>query len=38
MNREDEEKLLELLQPPGYISKIKLYCNYCIFEIRKIKD
>jgi hypothetical protein len=24
-----EEKLISMLQPKEYISKIKLYCNYC---------
>lgn len=30
-----EEKLLSLVQPTDYVSKIKLYCTNCIFEIKK---
>lgn len=30
-----EEKLRTLLQPKGYISKIKLYCNPCVFKIER---
>lgn len=30
-----EEKLLSLLQPKDYKSKIKLYCNKCEFSINK---
>ena len=28
-----EEKLLSLLQPKDYKSKIKLYCNKCEFKV-----
>lgn len=30
-----EEKLLTLLQPPDYTSKIKLYCQDIKLEIRR---
>ena len=30
-----EQKLLELLQPKDYKSKIKLYCRNCKFEVKK---
>ena len=33
-----EQKLLELLQPKEYKSKIKLYCRDSNFEIEKHKD
>jgi len=38
MEKDKESVLLGMLQPPEYVSKIKLLCNYCIFEIKKIKD
>lgn len=28
--------LIKLLQPPEYVSKIKLYCNYSKFNIEKV--
>ena len=31
----NEQKLLELVQPPEYISKIKLYCPYSDFSVKK---
>lgn len=30
-----EQKLLELIQPKGYVSKIKLYCHDCKFSVQK---
>ena len=30
-----EEKLLSLLQPKDYKSKIKLFCNKCEFKVNK---
>lgn len=30
-----EEKLISMLQPKEYESKIKLYCNMCQFNIKK---
>lgn len=30
-----EEKLKTLLQPKEYVSKIKLYCNLCVFKVEK---
>lgn len=37
MSNNNGEKLLSLLQPKDYVSKIRLYCNYCKFEIKKYK-
>ena len=34
----EKQKLLELLQPKDYKSKIKLYCQDSNFEIKKYKD
>jgi hypothetical protein len=34
----NEEKLLSLLQPKNYNSKIKLFCNKCKFEVNKFAD
>ena len=36
--KDKEQKLLELLQPKEYKSKIKLYCQDSNFEIKKYKD
>jgi len=33
-----EEKLLTLLQPKGYISKLKLYCRDNTFKIEKFRE
>ncbi len=31
----NQEKLLTLLQPKDYVSKIKLYCRDCKFNVQK---
>lgn len=33
-----EQKLLELLQPKDYVSKIKLYCYDCEVIIKKYSE
>lgn len=33
-----KEKLISMLQPKGYKSKIKLYCNKCTFNLDRSKE
>jgi len=33
-----EEKLISLLQPKDYVSKLKLYCRDSVFKIEKFRE